>query len=241
MKKCPICHQTYADDSLNFCLNDGNTLQLAHDDASRESLVNEMIGCMIDLRSIDFEELLNREIRKSGIEKTITGIIFYFLEKVGILWQTNRIIPVQEHIVSNIIRQKIVSAIEALPFDQRRGPLFLLFLPEDEHHEMGLLFVYYLLRRKNMPVIYLGANVPVKDLEYLLNVKKPQYLYLHLTSFPRQHNFHKYMSTLSARAGEAKILVSGSAAEGPHKNLPEQVVHFHSFEEVLAYISSVEN
>ena len=27
MKKCTICNQTYTDDSLNFCLNDGGTLE----------------------------------------------------------------------------------------------------------------------------------------------------------------------------------------------------------------------
>ncbi|HEU4472369.1 MAG TPA: MerR family transcriptional regulator, partial [Flavisolibacter sp.] len=175
-------------------------LQLPQEEAYKENLVNEMVGHMIDLQSIEFEELLNAHITQFGIEKTITGVIFQFLEKVGILWQTNRIIPVQEHIVSNIIRQKIVTAIENLPFVRVPEPLFLLFLPEDEHHEMGLLFVYYLLRRKNIPVIYLGANVPLKDVRFLMEIKKPACLYLHLTSFPHQHNFQKYLQTLSQQA-----------------------------------------
>ena len=67
---------------------------------------------MVDMRNIEFEKLLNDHIHENGIEKTITEIIFYFLERVGILWHTNHILPVQEHIVSNIVRQKILSAID---------------------------------------------------------------------------------------------------------------------------------
>ncbi|HEV7620657.1 MAG TPA: MerR family transcriptional regulator, partial [Flavisolibacter sp.] len=153
-------------------------LKLPREDAFNESLVNELIGFMVDMDSIKFEELLDGHIILNGIEKTIKEIIFFFLDRVGILWQTNHIMPVQEHIVSNIIRQKLVSAIEILPFISKQSPLFILFLPENEHHELGLLFVYYLLRSKNISVIYLGANVPIKDIHYLLNIKNPQFLYL---------------------------------------------------------------
>ncbi|MGZ3881190.1 MAG: MerR family transcriptional regulator [Flavisolibacter sp.] len=148
-------------------------LGLSHEEAFNERLVNKMIGYMIDMRNTDFERLLNDHISEYGIEKTITEIIFYFLEKVGILWHTNHILPVQEHIVSNIVRQKILSAIDSLPLVNKHEPVFLLFLPEEEHHEMGLLFVYYLLRKKKMPVIYLGSSVPLKDVQFLFEHKAP--------------------------------------------------------------------
>jgi len=214
-------------------------LQLPHDDGGREGIANEMISCMIELKNVEFEQILNREITKRGFEETITGIIFTFLEKIGILWQTNRIVPIQEHIVSNIIRQKIVCAIEGLPFANRKNPVFLLFLPEDEHHEMGLLYVFYLLRKKNFPVLYLGANVPLKDLEYLFRMKSPQYLYLHLTSFPRRHNFHKYINSLSHIAGLSGILVSGNVTR-QNKTFPENVTAFPSIEAMNTFIDSLE-
>ncbi len=214
-------------------------IELPQQDAYYEHLVNEMIGHMIDIDHLGFEQLLNAHIQLHGIEKTITHLIFHFLEKVGILWQTNRIVPVQEHIVSNIIRQKIVSAIENLPFVTRSGPLFLLLLPEDEHHEMGLLFVYYLLRKKQIPVIYLGANVPVKDVGYLLGVKQPDYLYLHLTSFPRQHSFQKYLSITSEQASKSQVIISGWATQLHRKPLPDNVQFLKSFNEVISYIAAL--
>jgi DNA-binding transcriptional MerR regulator len=216
-------------------------LQLPQNEAYYENLVNDMIGYMIDLDHIAFEQLLNTHIQLQGIENTITQLIFNFLEKVGILWQTNRIVPVQEHVVSNIIRQKIVSAIEGLPFVHKPSPLFLLLLPEDEHHEMGLLFVYYLLRKKGIPVIYLGANVPAKDVGYLLEVKKPDHLYLHLTSFPRQHNFQKYLSTMAEYAKDSQLIFSGWATQLYRKPLPPNVHFLKSFHEVISYISALQS
>lgn len=213
-------------------------LELPHPDAQNESLVNSMIGHMIDLESIAFEALLDEQISRNGIEKTVTGIIFYFLEKVGILWQTSRIAPVQEHIVSNIIRQKIIAAIEQLPPVHQSEPLFLLFLPEGEHHEMGLLFVYFLLRKRQLPVIYLGANVPLKDIHYIVQAKKPRYLYLHLTSFPRRHSFHKYLRQLTEMPVDAILLVSGAVTQALHEPVPS--AHFlTSLSAVTSYISSV--
>jgi MerR family transcriptional regulator, light-induced transcriptional regulator len=214
-------------------------LQLSHEEAFNERLVNKMIGYMIDMRNTEFERLLNEHISEYGIEKTITEIIFYFMEKVGILWHTNHILPVQEHIVSNIVRQKILSAIDTLPLAHKHEPVFLLFLPEDEHHEMGLLFVYYLLRKRKLPVIYLGSSVPLKDVEFLFEQKAPDYLYLHLTSFPRKHDLSKYLSVLSNKLSRTKILLSGSAV-GTYKKLTlTNVTKFQSLEEVILFIKSI--
>ena len=214
-------------------------MQLNQAEAQTENLVNRLLGYMIDLESTEFENLLNQQIKENGIEETVTVVIFHFLHKVGLLWQTDRIIPAQEHIVSNIIRQKIVAAIEGLPFADRPNPLFLLFLPEGEHHEMGLLFVYYLLRKKAIPVIYLGANVPLKDIKYLVGVKPPEYIYLHLTSFKGQQNFQKFLTSLSGHAGKANVVVSGNAVEAYKRALPENVSLLTSFPSVLEFISSL--
>ena len=214
-------------------------LNLSHEEAFNERLVNKMIGYMIDMRNTDFERLLNDHISQYGIEKTITEIIFYFLEKVGILWHTNHILPVQEHIVSNIVRQKILSAIDSLPLAHKHEPVFLLFLPEEEHHEMGLLFVYYLLRKKKLPVIYLGSSVPLKDVQFLFEHRAPEYLYLHLTSFPRRQDLSKYLSVLSNNFPQTKILLSGSAVRSFSKPLPSNAIGFQHLEEVISFIKSV--
>ena len=213
-------------------------LQLGEQEARTEYLVNELIGCMVDLRPHEFELILNTYIRDCGIEATITTLIFSFLEKVGILWQTDRINPAQEHIVSNIIRQKVICAIEGLPFPQRKNPLFLLFLPEDEFHELGLLFVYYLLRKKDISVIYLGANVPVNDIDYVVNIKKPDYLYMHLTALPRQVKFDRLLQHLEQYT--CTTLLSGYLASGYNRRMEGGKIKFlQSLPQVFEYLAAL--
>jgi MerR family transcriptional regulator, light-induced transcriptional regulator len=218
---------------------DQAVMQLPQQEAYTENLVNVLLGHMIDIKNIEFEDVLNGYIREYGTERTITTIIFNFLEKIGILWQTNKIIPVQEHIVSNIIRQKLVGAIDDLPFVSRESPLFLLLLPEDEHHEMGLLYVYYLLKKNNLPVLYLGCNVPAKDVKYLFQVKSPRYLYLHLTTFPKGQSLSKYLSQLAGESPDVTILLSGTIARAQSQNFPPNVKFFQSISDVKEFISQV--
>jgi DNA-binding transcriptional MerR regulator len=206
-------------------------LKLYNTDALKEDLVNRLIGFMIDLNSQEFESLINQYLNENGLEKTLEDVIYTFLERVGILWQTNRIIPLQEHIVSNIIRQKIISAIELLKVQTTKKDIFLLFLPEDEHHEVGLLFIYYLLKKKGYPVIYLGASVPLSDIEYLYTKRKPTYIYLHLTSFPSRYNLIKYFNSLHLITNSSQVLVSGSVAENYNKPLPSNFKLFQSISE----------
>ena len=214
-------------------------LKLAEPDARQEFVINELIGSMIDLKSVAFEKLLDTQIAAHGVEETVSGVIFTFLERVGILWQTNRLRPVQEHVTTSIIRQKIIHAIEGLAFPDRESPLFVLFLPEGEYHELGLLYVYYLLRKQGLSALYLGANVPLKDLDYVVQVKKPAYLYLHLTTFP-QSRFNRLVQQLQKTANSGKLVLSGYMAQVYEKVAGENIILLQSLRAVQSYIKTVD-
>ncbi|MCU7551314.1 MerR family transcriptional regulator [Chitinophagaceae bacterium LB-8] len=208
-------------------------------EAQDEYLVNQLVGHMVDMDHVAFEEVLNLYIHQKGLEETVVSLIFGFLQKVGILWQTNHINAAQEHIAAHIIRQKIISAIDNLPAVFRIQPLFLLFLPEDEHHELGLLYVYYLLKKRGLPVLYLGASAPLDDVAYVMRIKQPSYLYLHLASFPPGGQFEKYIHRLSTIEPHIQILISGSVVSGYKKVVPHNVTLLHSLEEAIDLIKSV--
>jgi DNA-binding transcriptional MerR regulator len=212
-------------------------LSLPESEAQSEHIVNELISCMVALESERFEQILQGHIVQHGIYNSIKVIIFLFLNKTGVLWQTGRINPAHEHIVSNIIRQKLVAAIDKLPQPSKNKSLFLLLLPEGEYHELGLLLVSYLLKQKELPVIYLGANVPLKDANYVVNIKSPYYLYFHLTSSPPRLNFQKFISNLCNSNPQCKILLSGFINDNVVRSLPSNVVFLQSLPQVLAYIS----
>jgi DNA-binding transcriptional MerR regulator len=214
-------------------------LSIPESEAQAENIVNELIGCMVALENERFEQILQDHIYQQGIFNTTKSIIFHFLNKTGVLWQTGRINPAHEHIVSNIIRQKLVAAIDKLPQPSKNKSLFLLLLPEGEYHELGLLLVSYLLKQKELPVIYLGANVPLKDANYVVNIKSPYYLYLHLTSSPPRLNFQKFISNLCNSNPQCKILLSGFINDNVVRSLPSNVVFLQSLPQVLAYISKL--
>ena len=87
-------------------------LSLGDARAIQERIVNDLVQEMVDLDIEKFEKILTSYIASKGIERTVIQIIFPFLEKIGILWQTGHINPAQEHLVTNIIRQKLIVAIE---------------------------------------------------------------------------------------------------------------------------------
>lgn len=207
--------------------------------AQQERIVNELIQQMIDLDIESFEKTLKAYIVAKGIERTITQIIFSFLEKIGILWLTNHINPAQEHLVINIIRQKLISGIEAVQTPLKSDKKMLLFLPEGEYHELGLLFMYFLLKNRGIYVIYLGANVPLKDVEYVVGYKKPDYLYSHLTTVGQNFNFDKFLNNVTSRFKDVPIVFSGQLTNTYEKKIHPPVVFKKSFAEVMDFISAL--
>lgn len=214
-------------------------LSLSQAQAQQERVVNDLIHCMVDLRMEDFEAVLDNYIMGKGVERTITQIIFPFLERIGILWLTNHVNPAQEHLVTNIIRQKLIIGIEGVNSHVSLNKSTLLFLPEGEHHELGLLFMYFLLKSRGVKVMYLGANVPLKDVEYVVNLKKPDFLYSHLTSVANNFNFEKFLINAHNRMPDIRFVISGQLTQTYKKRIPSNISFKRSLSEVMEYVATV--
>lgn len=214
-------------------------LLLSQAQAQQERLVNEMIQAMVDMHIEDFETVLDNYILLKGIEKAITLIIFPFLERIGILWLTNHINPAQEHLVTCIIRQKLIVGIENSNPHIVLNKTVLVFLPEGEHHELGILFMQYLLKSRGIKSLYLGANIPLKDVEYVANIKQPTLLYAHLTSVAQNFNFEKFLINIQNRLPNFKIVISGMLTQHYKKRLPHNVTFKKSLTEVLETITQL--
>jgi MerR family transcriptional regulator, light-induced transcriptional regulator len=212
-------------------------LQLNNTEAQVERIITELIQYMVDLDMDSFEMLLNRHISVKGIEKAIIQIIFPFLDKIGILWQTDNISPAQEHLVTNVIRQKIIVGIENVVSHIASDKTILLFLPEAEHHELGLLFVQFLLRSRGVKTIYLGANVPIKDLPQVVAFKKPDYLYTHLTSLHQVTGFEKFVMQYKTQLPGTPLVISGLLAQRASQKLPDNFILKRSVQQVMEFIA----
>lgn len=222
-------------DKLGIAQIQAKLHELTHPQALHYRLINELITCMIDMDMDSFELILNKNINDYGIDRTIEELIFPFLEKVGLLWITNNINPAQEHLVTNLIRQKILVGIEQSENLFSENKSVLLFLPEGEHHELGLLYVYYLIKNKGIKVFYLGADVPYEDLAFLVDAKKPDYVYSHLTSVAHNFNLEKFILNLQQKIPQMNVVISGSPVQHYSKTIPAQFHLLRSLQEVKKF------
>lgn len=149
----------------------------------------------------NFDQTLFYSTYNSLLEKKTFSDIFYtvfipLLNDIGLLWQTNTITPAHEHFISVLIKQKILINIENL---QSLNPkpntkTFILFLPENEIHDIGLLFVNYLLRNKGYHTIFLGESVPMDNLKDLLNFFNHITFLSYFTIYPEEDNITSYLN-----------------------------------------------
>lgn len=223
-------------DKMNEVEINEKILSLNQHEAQIERIVNSLIKHMIDLDTEDFELVLDEFIATRGIEKTITQIIFPFLEKIGILWLTNHINPGQEHLVSNIVRQKLIVGIDSASSSVQINKTVLLFLPESEYHELSLLFMQFLLKNKGVKTIYLGASIPLDNVAYIVTHKKPDYIYTHLTTPGSKFNLERFMTDASKKFSGIPLIISGQLTNSYDKKTVHNVKFIKSLPEVMEFI-----
>lgn len=180
---------------------------------SSDTQIDSLIIAMISLNENSVSDILLRSIINIGFEKTFTEVVFPFLKRVGIMWHTGSVNIGAEHFISNVFRVRLIAAIDALPPASDPGrKRVLMFLPENELHEMGLLFYTYLIRKMGHEVLYLGQSTPLNALAEVVESWRPQIL---VTGAMSEIPFTKpdeYVRILSNTFKEIKVLVSGALA-----------------------------
>jgi len=207
---------------------------LSTSEAQLDRIIHDLIQCTVTTDIEKFENILDSYILLKGIDKTIGQIIFPFLERIGILWMTNHISPGEEHLITNIIRQKLIVGIENVSSHIQKNKAVLLFLPEGEYHELGLLYVAYLLKKHGSRIFYMGSDVPVNDLVNICGIKRPDYLYTHLTC---DFKLEKYFSCLHTSMPDIQVVISGRLCA---KFKAKKFIHVKkSLPEVMEFVSNL--
>jgi DNA-binding transcriptional MerR regulator len=188
-------------------------LQLSENNFEQGNLISAMVMAMLTYDENSFEKIITTNILRSGFEQAFFNLVFSFLNRIGILWQTGVIRPAQEHFMSHLIRQKIISATESHTPDPAEGSAkFMLFLPEREMHELPLLFMNYTLRKRRQHTLYLGAAVPTEDVFACYNDYKPDFIITTCISHPNNGNVQTFINSLSEYCANSLIYISGTQA-----------------------------
>ena len=142
--------------------------------------INSMLVAAVELSEDNFERVLNACLIKFGFERTFYEVIFPLFDKIGIMWQIGKLSSCQERFISNLIRQKLLVAIDALVGSREDLGSFLLFMPADHENEIGLLFANYIIRKRGYQVVYLGPSVPFTHLKRLGSCERFQHIFVNM-------------------------------------------------------------
>ncbi len=203
-----------------------NTITNSLPNSNKDDGVSALIISMLDLDEVAFNDILKTQIIKKGLLATTVELIYPFLNQVGVLWGLDKVMPAQEHFVSNLIKKKIFSAIDILPYPKKDASSIVMFLPENEFHETGLLLAYYIARELGWRVYYLGQNVPIKNIEPILKATNPKVM---LTMFvtPMLNSVESTINNILTQ-GNVPLFFSGNILNIDDVVKKEKVIHLFS-------------
>lgn len=205
----------------------------------KDQALNELKMATVTYDEERFEATSRNYRVDHGFEALVENLYLPLLTMLGLLWQSATISPAQEHFASNLVRQKLISAIDSLPLGRNHdGPTVVLYLPENEIHELGLLYLHYRLRREGWRTLYLGESVPMAD---LVGVARewpgPLAICAILTVHPRPPEVLPYLEDLAQRLPDVQFHFCGPALQPVEgRSLPE-CIHVHP--DIAALVSAL--
>lgn len=204
--------------------------------------IDNLILCMMEMNEDKFEKIISNCIIHFGFEVTIEKIVFPFMRQIGNMWQVGMINPAQEHFISHLVRQKIIVGIDGLfPEPLAHPKTFLLYLPANELHELGLLYCNFLVKSKGHKCLYLGQSIPFNDLLSVTDIVPPDVIVTTFTNRMEGISVQDYLNNLSQSFPKAQIMVSGRVFfdENEPIKLPKNVILFESHEQFKNVLHSI--
>jgi methanogenic corrinoid protein MtbC1 len=173
--------------------------------------VQMLTNAMLKMDDEEFEEILNGCIEDLKMETAISDIIFPFLRKIGFMWQVGAINSAHEHFATHKIEQKIIQATYQLKKSKLpKGKKYILFLPPNENHEVGLLFAQYLLKSNGYQTLYLGQNLPYDSLSEVNSYYEPDFVFSVLTSANTNNSVDDTIKKIKEHIGNTPLILAGN-------------------------------
>jgi len=237
--------RTYSDDDLTRCINISilnrcgfKISKIAtmsdreiHDHVmecngknAEDVAIERLIVALIEMDERLFHDTLNDLIQSVGLTLTFTDKLIPFLDRIGIMWLVGTINPAQEHFMSNLIRQKVISETDRLPIPQKKTVDALLFLPEHEQHEISLLFYNFMLRDKGFSTVYLGQSVPYDALKSCIEQLAPRTMVTSWLTAVDDNFMHSYFKRLTTECVKIPVLAGGIQVNN-RKDLVKDFIH----------------
>lgn len=178
-------------------------------DVHLDAIINQAVVAMATFDGTLFEQIFSNSVKRIGLKKTYMKIIYPLLVRTGLMWIKDDLLPAQEHFLSNLVRQKLFSAIDLLPLPEKTDQTWVLFLNKDEDHEIGLLFAHYVLRQYGKKVIYLGIRVPYENLASVVAQCQASHIYTFFVRAYPEKELEELITRLVTDFSDCNICISG--------------------------------
>ncbi|UKJ07187.1 MerR family transcriptional regulator [Solitalea lacus] len=201
--------------------------------------IGAFCNSMLTLDETSFEQTFQSSIDALGLERTILEVIYPFLHKIGIMWQAGTINPAHEHFITHLIKQKLLTAINSLPTpDPEHSKKYMLFLPQGETHEIGLIFTNYLIKARGHHVLYLGANLPFEDLLQVATYYDPDYAVTFLISDTDFGDVNIILKKILDNLPRWPLLASGNLTVSGHIEPQDRLTVIKTVAEMIDFVDT---
>jgi len=217
-------------------INNQVILVMSQSSSENKDEINALTMSMLKMDEREFDQIFTRRVTRSGLLNAVKDLIYPFLNHIGILWGAEKAIPAQEHFISNLIRQKLISAIEMIPIPAAQAPKILFFLPEGEDHEIGLLLSSFIAKDLGWRVYYLGQKVPVNNIKDAIHIANPDLLMTMLIT-PRANKLLQSFYS-SIKKGAIPLLVSGNSTNYPAEMAAPDFQFISNPDEFISYLQN---
>lgn len=205
-----------------------------------DSQLDVLTLSVIEMDELKFARIFDNHVEQLGFERAMLEVVYPFMEKLSLLWLTGSIKPVQENFITQLIRNKLIVAIEKEPLvSDRKVPKFMLYLPKDEQQELTILFMQYLLKRRGFRVVNLGANLALVDLKDACQIHQPDYVFTILSETFNREPVQRYLSNLQAAVPDSHLLLTGYLMASQNFANLENATILPSLDEALLFLDTL--
>jgi DNA-binding transcriptional MerR regulator len=181
--------------------------------SEKHHAINAFKLAMVNFDTHQFYNTYNSLVADRSFKELFNEVFIPLMTELGMLWQSKTISPAHEHFISSLIKQKIYIQTEKyqkLP-PTKEKPVYVLYLPEGEVHEIGLLFLNYELVSKGHKTIFLGQSNSIHSLKELLNYYDNLNFVSYFTISPGPDELDRYFEAFSneLRGKNSKLMILG--------------------------------
>jgi|TARA_B110000495_G_scaffold201920_1_gene220567 DNA-binding transcriptional MerR regulator len=197
--------------------------------------IQSLTLAMLAMDEIKFDEIFRVHVIRKGLLGAVRDLIYPFLHHIGILWNTQKSMPAQEHFISCLIRKKIISAIDAIPHPPVYAKKIVFFLLEDEHHELGILLASFIAAERGFKVYYLGQNVPGENIKEVLSIINADFM-MSMFVVPKPDKTVKQIKKV-LESTKIPFLISGNVQNFIPLMKNERVVYLQKPESLIDFLN----